>query len=107
MAPKKEISEASRSGVKCGRGRPPKRGRGRGGRGGGGGRSGGRDDLVSPMEEDRRSPSPARLDSPGGGFWEDFPISEFALILYQPLGSTQWLPQAIAEALDGDGPVHF
>ena len=101
MASKKEIGEASGSIVKCGRGRPPNRDRG------GGGRGGGRHGTASPMEEDRRSPSPTRLDSPGGGFWEDFPISEFALNLYQPLGSTQWLQQAIAEALDGDGPFHF
>ena len=101
MAPKKEIGEASGSIVKRGRGYPPNRSRSLGGPGGG------RDGPASLMEEDRRSSSPTRLDSLGGGFWENFPIPKFALILYQQLRSTQWLPQATAEALDGDGPFHF
>ena len=93
MAPKKEIGEASGSGIKHGRGRTPKRDRGGGGRGGGGHHSGGEDTAVVPMEEDMRSLSPARVGFPvGGGFWEDIPIPEFTLILYQPLWNTQWLP---------------
>ena len=59
------------------------------------------------MDGERRSPSPAWSDSPIGGYWDEFPISEFVLTLYEPVKRTQWLPQAVADALEGDGPFRF
>ena len=59
------------------------------------------------MGEGGRSPSPARSDSPVGGFWDEFPISEFVLTLYEPVTHTQWLPRAVADALEGEGPFRF
>ena len=53
-----------------------------------------------PMEE--VGAPPTRSDS-----WGDFTIREFVLVLYHPLENTQWLPQAVADALDGDGPFYF
>ena len=93
MAPKKEVGESSGDGAKRGRGRRPKRGRGGGGRGRGGGRGGGEDDAAVAMEEGSESLSPAGSDSSIGDFWDDFPIPEFVLTLYQLLGHTQWLPR--------------
>ena len=112
MVPKKEIGESSNAAAKRGRGRPPKRGRGGGGRRGGGRRSRGRGrvaggDATEAMDEGSRSPSPARSESPVGGFRDEFPISEFILTLYEPIQRTQWLPRAIANALEGEGPFRF
>ena len=59
------------------------------------------------MGEGGRSPSPAWSDSPVGGFWDEFPISEFVLTLYEPIKRTQWLPRAVADTLEGDGPFRF
>ena len=54
-----------------------------------------------------RSPSPARSESPIGGYWDEFPISEFILTLYEPIQRIQWLPRAVADALEGEGPFRF
>ena len=102
MVPKKEIGESSDAPAKLGRGRPPKRGRGGEGHGRGRGRG-----VEDATDEGRRSSSPARSDSPVGGYWDEFPISEFVLTLYEPIQHTQWLPRAVAEALEGDGPFWF
>ena len=42
-----------------------------------------------------------------GGFWDEFPIPEFILTLYEPIQRTQWLPRAVADALEGEGPFRF
>ena len=102
MAPKKEIGDFSGTMVKRGRGRLPNHGRGGGARGGGGSRGGDRDDDAVPMEEVGGASPPAGSDSCG-----DFTIQEFVLVLYHPLENTQWLPQAIADALDGDDLFYF
>ena len=93
--PAKAVAESSAAGAKRGRGRPPKCGRGDGGTAG---------SLKIPGN---RSPSPARSPSPEGGYWDQFPISEFLMILFEPIGRTQSLPQAVADALEGEGPFRF
>ena len=108
MVPKREIGECSNASVKRGRGCPPKRGRGGGVRGGGHGRGRGVEgDIAEAKDEDRRSSSPVRSGSPIGGYWDEFPIFEFVLTLYEPITRTQWLPRAVADALEGDGPFRF
>ena len=130
MEPKLELGGSSSGGMKRGRGRPQKhgggpsgsapsaegrrsppptkRGRGRPRKSGstGGGR-GGQSGPAPSVEEVLRSPSPAALGSSVAGLWEDFPISEFLLTLYQPIGRTQWLPKALGDALEGEGPFLF
>ena len=106
--PPKEVGESSNAPAKRGRGRPPKLGRGGGGVGRGRGRGhivGG--DAAVATVEGNRGPSPARSESPVGGFWDEFPISEFILTLYEPIQRIQWLPRAVADALEGGGPFRF
>ena len=93
--PKKDIGESSNAGAKRGRGRPPKLGPG-----GGGG-------AAIAATGRKRSPSPARSESPIFGDWSNFPISEFVLVLYEPIQRVQLLPQAVANALEGEGPFRF
>ena len=112
MVLKMEVGESSNAAAKHGRGRPPKRGRGSGGRRGAGGRGRGRGrvaggNATNATDEGSRSPSPARSESLVGGFWDEFPISEFVLTLYEPIQRTQWLPRAVAYALEGEGPFRF
>ena len=113
MAPKKEdVGGSSGTPVKRGRGRPPKHGRGGGGRGGGRGRGrgrgqGGGDFTAEETDGEKRSSSPVRSGSPISGYWDEFPISEFLLTLYDPINRTQWLPRAVADVLEGDGPFRF
>ena len=71
--PKKAIEESSNAAAKRGRGRPPKLGRS-----GGGG-------AAVAASGSKRSPSPARSESPVFGDWDKFPISEFVLVLYEPI----------------------
>ena len=97
--PKKAVAESSNAAAKRGRGHPPKRGRDDGGVTGG--------NAARLRSIGSRSPSPARSESLEGDYWDEFPISEFLLTLYGPIQSTQWLPQAIADALEGDGPFRF
>ena len=104
MESKKEIGESSNAVAKRGRGCSPKRGSGGGGHHGGGGRGRGRGRVAGGNAADMtgegsRSPSPARFESLVGGFWDEFPISEFMLTLYEPIQRTQWLPRAIVDAL--------
>ena len=75
--------------AKRGRGRPPKLGGGDGG------------DAAIVATGNKRSPSPARSESPVGGFWDEFPISEFILTLYEPIQRIQWLPRAVADVWKG------
>ena len=90
--PPKVVGESSAVVAKRGRGRPPKCGHGDGG-------------AASSLKIlGSRIPSPARSESPEGGYWDEFPISEFLLTLYGPIQSTQWLPQAVADALEGEVP---
>ena len=113
MAPRKEdVGGSSSAPVKRGRGRPSKRGRGGGGRGGGRGRGrgrgqGGGDFATEETDGENRSSSPVRSGSPIGGYWDEFLISEFVLTLYEPISRTQWLPRAVADALEFDGPFRF
>ena len=112
MAPKKEAGESSNAAANHGRGRPLKRGRGGGGPRGGGGRGRGHgqvadDNATDATDEGSRSLSPARSESLVGGFWDEFPISEFVLTLYEPIQRTQSLPRAVAYALEGEGPFRF
>ena len=93
--PKKDIGESSNAAAKRGRGRPPKLGRG-----GGGG-------TAVAATGSKRSPSPARSESPIFGDWGDFPISEFILVLFEPIQRVQLLPRAIADALEGEGRFRF
>ena len=106
--PKKEVGESSNASAKHDRGRPPKLGRGRGGgeRGRGCGHIAGGNAAVAAVEGNR-SPSPARSESPVGGYWDEFPISDFILTLYEPIQRIQWLPRAVADALEGEGPFRF
>ena len=97
--PKKAVAESSNAAAKRGRGRPPKRGRGDGRVAG--------SNAAGMKSSGSRSPSPTRSESPDGGYWDEFPISEFLLTLYGPIQHTQWLPQAIADALEGEGPFRF
>ena len=53
------------------------------------------------------SPSPARSGSPIFGSWDEFPISELILTMYEPIQRVQWLPRAVADALEGEGPFRF
>ena len=71
--PKNDLGESSNAAAKRGRGRPPKLGRSNGG------------DAAVPATGHKRSPSPARSESPIFGDWVDFPISEFILTLYEPI----------------------
>ena len=64
-------------------------------------------DAAEATDDDRKSFSAVRSSSPVGGYWDEFPISEFMLTLYQPIKRTQWLPRAVADALEGDGPFRF
>ena len=112
MEPKKEIRESSAAAAKHGWGCPPKRGRSGGGCRCGGGRGRGRGrvaggNAADAMDEGNWSPSPARSESPVGGYWDEFPISEFILTLYEPVQRTQWLPRPVADALEGEGPFRF
>ena len=93
--PKKDARESSAAAAKRGRGRPPKLGHG-----GGGG-------AAVTVAGGTRSPSPARSESPAGVYWDEFPISEFLLTLYEPIQRIQWLPRAVADALEGEGPFTF
>ena len=106
--PKKDVGESSNAVAKRGRGRPPKLGRGDGGeeRGRSRGHTAGGDAAVAAVEGNR-SPSPARSESPYFGSWDGFPISEFILTLYEPIQRIQWLPRAVADALEGEGPFRF
>ena len=108
IQPKKEVGESSNASAKRGRGRPPKFGRGGGGRerGRGRGHIAGGDAAVAAVDGNR-SPSPARSESPFFGSWVEFPISKFILMLYEPIQRIQWLPRAVADALEGEGPFRF
>ena len=93
--PKKDIGESSNAAAKRGRGRSPKLG------------CGGDGGAAIAATGNKRSPSPTRSESPVGGFWDEFPISEFILTLYEPIQHIQWLPWAVADALEGEGPFRF
>ena len=92
---KTDVEGTSNAGAKRGRGRPPKLIRG-----GDGGAA-----VAAPGGG--RSPYPVRSESPIFGDWVNFPISEFILVLYEPVQRVQLLPFAIADALEGDGPFRF
>ena len=106
--PKLVAGESSNASAKRGRGRPPKLGRGDGGgeRGRSRGPSSGGNVAVAAVEANR-SPSPARSESPFFGSWDEFPISEFILTLYESIQRIQWLTRAVADALEGEGPFRF
>ena len=63
----------------------------------------GRQSLAAAVMEEpslrQAEPSPARSESPVYGGWDNFPISEFILVLYEPVQRVQLLPFAIADAL--------
>ena len=106
--PKKEVGESSNASAKRGRGRPPKLGCGSGG----GERGRGRGHIASgnaavAAVEDNWSPSPACSESPIFVSWDEFPISEFILTLYEPIQRIQWLPRAVADALEVEGSFRF
>ena len=90
-----DIGETSNAGAKRGRGRPQKLGRGND------------EGATVAATGNKRSPSPAHSESPIFGDWSNLPISEFILVLYEPIQRVQLLPQAVANALEGEGPFRF